>query len=196
MTGLKRLATSAPMYRTARIPVRPPQTRLFPRTVPLSRLKGATPQQRGDLPSVQRAQLRQLGQQCERELFTNPGDTAQDVILLPPHRTVTQCLPQLFADVAELVLEPGDVGLDPGSDGADRAPKPVLLSHQDRYYLKSTCNHRTQDLGLGVLQRAHGWTNRVGEVGQCGRVQGVGFRQSPGGCKRRSNNGPCRRVMA
>ena len=43
MTGLWRLATNAPMYRTARTRARPPQTVRFPRRVPLSRLKGATP---------------------------------------------------------------------------------------------------------------------------------------------------------
>ena len=45
----------------------------------------------------------------------------------------------------------------------------------------SAGNQRTQDLGLGVLERAHHWTNRVGEVGQCDRVQGVGLGQCPGG---------------
>ena len=42
MTGLKRLATNALMYRGARTRARPPQTVRLPRRVPLSRLKGAT----------------------------------------------------------------------------------------------------------------------------------------------------------
>jgi hypothetical protein len=42
MTGFRRVATSVPMYRTARTGARPPQIRL-PRRVPLSRARGATP---------------------------------------------------------------------------------------------------------------------------------------------------------
>ena len=81
------------MYRTARTRERPPQTRRLPRMVPLSRLKGAHAHQRGDLAPVQGAKLRQVGQESEGELLTHAGDGAQDVILLSPHRTLTESLP-------------------------------------------------------------------------------------------------------
>ena len=106
-----------------------------------------------------------MGQESEGELLTHAGDGAQDVILLSPHRTLTESLPQPFVNVVELLLEPGDVGLNAGPDGADGAPKPVLLRHQDGYHLVPAGNQGVEDLGLGVPQRAHGWANGVGEVG-------------------------------
>ena len=74
-----------------------------------------------------------------------------------------------------------------GADGGDRAPKPVPLSHYDGYDLVSAHNQRAQDLGLGVPQRAHHWTNRIGEVGQCDRIQRVGLGQSSSGSGEVSN---------
>ena len=113
-------------------------------------------------------------------MLAHPGDASQDVVSLPPLWIAAQRLPQPFVDVIQFLFQPGDVGLDPGSYGGDGAPKLVLLSHHDGYDLVSAGNQRTQDLGLGVVERAHRWTNRVGEVGQCDRVQRVGLRQSPG----------------
>ena len=106
-----------------------------------------------------------MGQESEGELLTHAGDGAQEVVFLSPHRTLTESLPQPFVNVVELLLEPGDVGLDAGPDGADGAPKPVLLRHQDGYHLVPAGNQGVEDLGLGVPQRAHGWANGVGEVG-------------------------------
>ena len=62
MAGLERLATNAPMYRAARTRARPPQTVRFPAgaTVPV---EGGHSYQGRDLPAVQRAQLRQVGQE-------------------------------------------------------------------------------------------------------------------------------------
>ena len=113
MTGLHRLATNAPMYRTARTRARPPQTVRLPRRVPLSRLKGATPTRA----AVQRAQLRQVGQEGERELLSNAGDGAQEVVLLPPHWTLAQSLPQPLVQVVQLPLKPCNVSLNAGTDG-------------------------------------------------------------------------------
>ena len=76
MTGFKRLATNPPMYRAARTRARPPHTARLSRSVPLSRLKGDTPTQAGDLPAVQGAQLRQVGQEGGGELFSHTRDGA------------------------------------------------------------------------------------------------------------------------
>ena len=66
-------------------------------------------------------------------------------------------------------------------DRTDGGPKPVLLRHQDGYHLASADNQRVENLGLGVPQWTNGWTNGVGEVGQYGRVEGIGLRQRPSG---------------
>ena len=57
-------------------------------------VEGSHSHQGGDLPAVQRAQLRQIGQEGEGELFSNAWDGAQEVVLLSPHGTLTESLPQ------------------------------------------------------------------------------------------------------
>ena len=51
-------------------------------TVPV---EGSLSHQGGDLPAVQGAQFRQVGQEGERELLSNAGDGAQEVVLLTPY---------------------------------------------------------------------------------------------------------------
>ena len=144
-------------------------------------VEGSHSHQGGDLAPVQGAKLRQMGQKGEGELLSHAGNGAQEVVLLSPHGTLTESLPQPFVNVVELLLKPSDVGLDAGPNGADGAPKPVLLRHQDGYHLVPAGNQGVEDLGLGVPQRTHGWANGVGEVGQYGRVQGISLRQRTGG---------------
>ena len=57
-------------------------------------VEGSHLYQGGDLPAVQRAQLRQIGQESERELLSHAGNGAQEVILLSPYGTMTKSLPQ------------------------------------------------------------------------------------------------------
>ena len=78
-------------------------------------VEGSHSHQGGDLAPVQGAKLRQMGQKGEGELLSHTGDGAQEVVLLSPHGTLTESLPQPFVNVVELLLKPSDVGLDAGA---------------------------------------------------------------------------------
>ena len=95
MTGFQRLAVNAPMYREARI-----SGASTPDGSPASHraavaVEGSHPDQRGDLPAVQRAQLRQVSQKGEGDLLSDSGNGAQEVILLPPYGTASNGLSQV-----------------------------------------------------------------------------------------------------
>ena len=54
--------------------------------------------QGSDLLAVQRAQFRQIREQCQRHLRSHAGNAAQKVILLTPYRTVLYPLSQVIRD--------------------------------------------------------------------------------------------------
>ena len=81
-------------------------------TIPV---EGGHAHQGGDLPTIQRAQLRQVGQQREGELLPHAGNGAQEVILLSPQGALAQRLPQPLVQVLQLLLQPGDVGPQRGA---------------------------------------------------------------------------------
>ncbi len=56
-------------------------------------VEGRHAHQGRDLPSVQSAQLGQVGQQSERELLPYAGNGAQQVVLLTPYWTSAKRLP-------------------------------------------------------------------------------------------------------
>ena len=147
-------------------------------TVPV---EGSHAHQGGDLPAVQGAQLRQVGHQSEGELLSHAGNGAQEIIPLPPHGTLAESLAQPLVQVVQLLLQPGDMSLNAGADGADGGTQPVLLRDQHGHHLVSAGSQGVENLGLGVPQRAHGGTNDIGEVGQDRRVQSVGLGQRLGG---------------
>ena len=144
-------------------------------------VEGSYAYQSGDLPTVQRAQLRQVGQEGERELLSHTGGGAQEVVLLSPNGTMTESLPQALVQVGQLPLQPGYVGLDAGADGDGGDAKTVLLRDQHRHHLVPAGSQGVERLGLGVPQRARGRSDDFGEVGQNRRVKRVGLGQLPGG---------------
>ena len=163
MTGLWRLAVSAPMYRAPRTRARPPQTVRLPRRVPLSRVEGSHTNQGSDLTTVQRAQLRQVCQESQRaKLFSHAGNSAQEILFLSPHRTLVQSLPQFLIQVVQLLLQPGYVSLDARTEGSGGSVQAVFLRHQHGHDLVSAGDQRIEGLGLGVPQGAHGRTSDLG----------------------------------
>ena len=98
-------------------------------------VEGSHPYQGGDLPAVQRAQLRQIGQESERELLSHAGNGAQEVILLSPYGTLTKSLPQSLVQVVRLLLQPCNVSVDAGTDGDGGGAQAVLLRDQHGHHL-------------------------------------------------------------
>ena len=181
MRGLKRLATNAPMYRAARTPgASTPDGTFAPQRAAVS-VEGSHTNQGSDLTTVQRAQLRQVCQESQRELFSHAGNSAQEILFLSPHRTLVQSLPQFLIQVVQLLLQPGYVSLDARTEGSGGSVQAVFLRHQHGHDLVSAGDQRIEGLGLGVSKRAHGRADCFGEVSQDRRVQSVGLGQLPGG---------------
>ena len=122
-----------------------------------------------------------MGQQGEGELGAHAGNRAQEDVLLPPHRTLPERLAQLLLQGGQFLRQPGDVGRDVGADASGGSAEAVLLRDQHGQHLVPAARQGVERLGLGVPQRAHGWADRGGEVGQDCRVQRVGLGQLPGG---------------
>ena len=130
-------------------------------TVPV---EGSHAHQGGDLLAVEGAQFGQVGQQSEGELLPHAGNGAQEIILLSPHGTLAESLTQPSVQVFQLLFQPGDVGLDAGTDGTDGGAQPVLLRDQHSHHLVPAGRQGVEHPGLGVFERAYGRTNGVGEV--------------------------------
>ena len=60
-------------------------------------------------------------------------------------------------------------------------PETVLLRNQHGHHLVPSGSQGVEDLGFGVAQRVHGWSDCFGEVSQYRRVQSVGLGQLTGG---------------
>ena len=73
-----------------------------------------------------------MSQKGERELLSNAGDSAQEVVLGTPYWTAAESLPQTFVKVVQLLLQPGDVGLDAGTDGSGGAQTVLLRDQQEK----------------------------------------------------------------
>ena len=91
-----------------------------------------------------------------------------------------QSLPQALVQVVQLSFQPGNVGLNPGTDGSCGA-QTVLLRDQYGSYLVPAGNQGAQDLGFGVPQRTHGRSDDCSEMGELRCVQSVGLGQFPRG---------------
>ena len=78
-------------------------------------VEGSHSHQGGYLSAVERAQLKQVSQKGVGELLTHTGNAAQQVVLLSPQRTPAKCLPQIFIQVVQLLLQPADVRLYAGT---------------------------------------------------------------------------------
>ena len=127
-------------------------------------VEGSHTHQGGDLPAVQRAQLRQVGQEGEGELFSHAGDGAQEVILLPSYGTLTESLTQALVQIVQLLIEPCNVSLDAGTDGNGGGAQAVLLRDQHGHHLVPAGSQGVEGLSLGVSKRAHGRADCFGEV--------------------------------
>ena len=103
MTGLKRLATI-------------PDGTFAPQGTAVP-VEGSDAYQGSDLPAVESAQFGQVRQKGKRDLGSDAGHTAHQVVFLPPYRTLAEGLAQVLVQVVHLMLEPGDVGLNAGLDG-------------------------------------------------------------------------------
>ncbi len=147
-------------------------------TVPV---EGSHAHQGSDLPAVESAQFGQVCQKGKGDLVSDARYAAQQVVLLPPYRTLAEGLAQALVQVVQLLLEPGDVGLDAGPDGHGSTGEAVPLRYQHGHHLVSAGHQRAEDLGLGVPEGTPGRTDGLGEVSQDRRIQGIGFGQPPSG---------------
>ena len=78
-------------------------------TVPVKR---GDAYQSSDLPAVQIAQLREIGQKGGREDGAYPGYALQQIVLLPPDGAFPNTGGQVIVNIGQLLFQPGDMGQD------------------------------------------------------------------------------------
>jgi hypothetical protein len=91
-----------------------------------------------------------------------------------------QHLIQLAILLSQRLLQPGDVGGDLGAHRRQGLPQAVLLRRQHADQLVAALGERGQRLTLRVGQGTWLRADRLGNMGQRRRVQGVGLGQTPG----------------
>ena len=96
------------------------------------------------------AQLRQVGQQCHRHLVSHAGDAAQEFIFFALHWTAEHRLSKFAVQIAQLLLQPSDVGLDTSTHFSQCATQTIVLCHQHSDYLTPTGQHRSEDLSVNI----------------------------------------------
>ena len=129
--GFQRVATSIPLYNAARTTARPPQGSGACRGgdhCPGSKEPPRRGRQSVSVSVCPVPAAGPLGQQGHQYLLTHAGDGPQQVILLPPRRTLQDLIAKFSVQVVALLFEPGDAvpeygdGLQgrPGSGGPFR----------------------------------------------------------------------------
>ena len=68
--------------------------------------------ERGDLLAGEHPQLGQVGDECRTQRWANTWDAAQEVITLPPQRTLPQTVSKVGVNVLELLLQHSDDSVD------------------------------------------------------------------------------------
>jgi hypothetical protein len=173
---LRRLPTRAAIYKAARTVARPPQIARLPRTVPLSRLIGASPTNAAICLRLMVPSSGKSAQQGDADDRANAFHTAEHILLLAPERAGPDGLAELLVDAFQAFAQPRDVRLDVGADGCRCGPAAVLLSGEHLDQLAAACYQGTQCPRGGIRQ----WPHRVGKVGEHAGVDGVGFGQLAG----------------
>ena len=144
-------------------------------------VEGGDADQGRDLAPVDLAQFGQLGEQDARDLRSDAGHALQELVLCPQVGTVLDAGLELVLDSLAFLREPGDVRLDPGSQGGGGGAAALALGDQHRDQLSTSGEQLTQMLGLGIGQRAQLQRDGLSEVGQDGGVERVGLGQPAGG---------------
>lgn len=175
---LKRAATSAAIYSTARICARPPQTVRFPRNVPLSRFSGAPPTNAAiclpvNVPSSGRVASNVVvttgptpGVLRKSASFSRHTDSPESH---GPSRG--PCVP----------LEPGNVRAQALAHRLAGSPQTALLRRQHLDELPATHQDRRECLGLLIRQGPRLRSHDLGKVRQRLGVQRIGFGEPPSG---------------
>src|SRR3954469_15944896 len=154
------MPTSAPMYRTERTWARPPQMVRCPRSVPLSRFRGATPTSAA---ICLRFSLPSSGNSARRVVATTrptPGYAAQQVVFLAPDRAFANRCGQVIVDLLEPLPKPLHVLADTTAEIRRRRALPVLLRDEHLDELPAPRDESGESLSLLVGQhpgfRVHG----------------------------------------
>ena len=117
---IRRMAVRVGMYRALRTLARPPRTMRRPRKVPLSRLTGATPTRLAISAPIEGAEFGQLGDQGAGRGLADARDRGEQVLDGAPGGAGAHGVVEIGLDLAQLLLQPGEVARRAGGRGVGR----------------------------------------------------------------------------
>src|SRR5204863_3334898 len=144
-------------------------------------VEGGDADERGNLPTTQRAELGQGRHERGGQDGADAGGTAQQVVLLAPQRTGANALPEVLIELGDLLVQPRNVGLElrPNAPGGPR--QPVLFRREHLDQLPPALEQRGEFLGLGVGQGAGRRPEDLGELCEQLGIEPVGLGQEARG---------------
>ncbi len=136
---------------------------------------GGHPHEGRDRPAGEGPELGEPAQERGRQDGAHPRRALEEVILDPPAGVGADRLVEIGVQPGQLPLEPADVGLEAGPERRWGAPEAVLLRRAHLHQLPPPRHEGRQRLGRGIGDRAGHGAEGVGEVGEDGRIQGIGL---------------------
>ena len=152
-----------------------------PRSVPLSRLIGATPTRAAILRRLRWPKFGQFGDQGAQRCFADTGYARQEIGIGLPGRGLTD-------RAVDVAFEFGEFGLQHRQMPLDRPDHPRLAGHaaaiafsDDHLDDLAAARHQlTQGLRLGIGNRSRRRLDRLGEMGDSCSIDPVGLGQFAG----------------
>lgn len=130
--------------------------------------------QGGDFTPVERTQFGTLGQQGQRGDGTDTWNATQQVIFGTPDVRGFQTMAQVFIDLNNALVQPGNVRLQTLLQWlGGRRSEPQRLLNPIGNQLSASTDHVIEFAGLLVLERTCLRTNRVGKSAQHGSIDPI-----------------------
>lgn len=153
MTTLRRAATNAPMYSTARTGARPPHTSSLAAECPAIAGERRDADERGDLLPIQLPELRQVGEQGAAHDGADAGHGAEQVLFDTPDRALLDGVIEIAIDGRDASLERADVLRDVPTDRRARVLQSIPLGGHHVKELSPPRHQGRKVLAPGIWER-------------------------------------------
>src|SRR5882724_97452 len=167
------MAVIVAMYRTRRTGARPPVTMRRPRSVPLSRLNGATPTRAAILRRVSRPSSGRSAMRVNAVTGPIPGTERRrsSASRQPGLERIVSCI---GIDLPEGAFEPADVDRNPPLQLGIAHEAATVCFGAEHFDQLATAGHEfAQDLGLRIRQRPGDGPDRFGKPSDDARIEGI-----------------------
>jgi hypothetical protein len=136
--------------------------------------------QGGDARAASRAQLWEVEHQRPGTHRPNPWDTPGQGLALAPNGTGPERRVQVVIQRRHVLIEPGKMGHEVGSQARRRVFEAVLLGRPHGDALPPPRQESPPFVGLRVRQRAQRGPHRLGKMGHGTGIKGIPFGALPG----------------